>query len=81
MQGVLAGVEIMNFFDMSFGKVSEKIYLSEELFAKERTKYDLGSQEQKGHFRTGDGSSEPPLQSLIAFCLSVSRQKSLNNNT
>ncbi len=33
--------------------------------AKEQPKYDLASQEQRGHFTTGARSIAPPLQSLI----------------
>ena len=35
--------------------------------AREEAKYDLGSQEQRGNFRTGAGSMGPSLQGLITI--------------
>ena len=43
-------------------------------FAKEQTKYDLGSREQKGHFRTEAESMGLPLQSPILHRVKWDRQ-------
>ncbi len=47
------------------GREKTKEFRSMANLAREQTKYDLGSREQRGHFTTGAGSMGLPLQSLI----------------